>query len=242
MFQLHPCRSEHLLPWYENQCVNCKPWQCCWLPGVSSTQMAGSCLSSPSPAEVLLLASATAFVQLGWSISPPPVLCVQWWPACLSFEVQWFPELGTDPLPSLNLFSSFLNWCWYQPKHPQQHASKDFYSLSTHGVRNHLHLFILNLLAVGSFMMILHFSSEEWSSVVILQSSTEGKNSHPLTTQSDIAFTFINAPAMWKQNTDSSFRQCKLKLILPISDEPIKQQEVGWLLFHSMTWYSAAFR
>lgn len=64
---------------------------------------------------------------------------------------------------------------------------------------------------------------------MILPSGTEGKNNHPLFTQSDIPPMFVNAPAVWKQNTDFLFRCYRLKPICSALDYQIKQQEVACL-------------
>lgn len=64
---------------------------------------------------------------------------------------------------------------------------------------------------------------------MILHSDTEGKDNHPLFTQSDIPIIFINIPVVWKQNTDVIFRYNRLKPVFSTLNDQIKQQEVACL-------------
>lgn len=112
----------------------------------------------------------------------------------------------------MTLSSSLFNSCWYKLKHLQKPVSSDSYSLATHGVRNHLHLFILNLLVVSSLI--------QWSFFLVRKERTIIPCSLTLT------YIFINVPAVWKQNTDFLLKNNSWNQIFFTLDDQMKQQEV----------------
>lgn len=115
----------------------------------------------------------------------------------------------------MTLSSSLFNSCWYKLKHLQKPVSSDSYSLATHGVRNHLHLFILNLLVVSSLI--------QWSFFLVRKERTIIPCSLSLT------YIFINVPAAWKQNTDFLLKNNSWNQIFFTLDDQMKQQEVACL-------------